>query len=84
MVNDIFLSDFVRLNRLENVYFKNEPKPASFCLCSVFSIKHYSFLQQIYVKKCPFSIWRWDTNWQPSDYESPPLTTRPGLPPQEI
>ena len=35
------------------------------------------FLQQIIAKKCPSSIWRWDSNSQPSDYESPPLTTRP-------
>ena len=39
------------------------------------------FLQQINVKKCPSSIRRWDSNSQPCDYESPPLTTRPGLPP---
>ena len=32
-------------------------------------------------KKCPSSIQRRDSNSQPSDYESPPLTTRPGLPP---
>ena len=31
------------------------------------------------VKKCPSSIRRWDSNSQPCDYESPPLTTRPGL-----
>ena len=32
-------------------------------------------------EKCPSSIWRRDSNSQPSDYESPPWTTRPGLPP---
>ena len=32
------------------------------------------------MKKCPSSIWRQDSNSHPSDYESPPLTTRPGLP----
>ena len=32
-------------------------------------------------EKCPSSIRRQDSNSQPSDYESPPLTTRPGLPP---
>ena len=37
------------------------------------------FLQQINVKKCPPR--RWDSNSQPSDYVSSPLTTRPGLPP---
>ena len=31
-------------------------------------------------EKCPSSIQRRDSNSQPSDYESPPLTTRPGLP----
>ena len=39
------------------------------------------FLQQINVKKCPSSIRHRDSNQQPPDYESPPLTTRPGLPP---
>ena len=31
-------------------------------------------------EKCPSTIQRWDSNSQPSDYEFPPLTTRPGLP----
>ena len=31
--------------------------------------------------KCPSGILHWDSNSQPSDYEPPPLTTRPGLPP---
>ena len=30
---------------------------------------------------CPSSIWRWDSNPQPWECESPPITTRPGLPP---
>ena len=41
-------------------------------------------LQQINVKKCPSSIRCRDSNSQPSDYESPPLTTKPGLPPQTV
>ena len=32
-------------------------------------------------KNCPSSIWCWDTNPQPSQYRSSPITTRPGLPP---
>ena len=32
-------------------------------------------LQQIYVKKCISRILCWDSNSQPSDYESLPLTT---------
>ena len=30
--------------------------------------------------KFPSSIWCWDSNSQPSERESPPITTRPGLP----
>ena len=40
-----------------------------------------TILQQINVKKCPSSIRRWDSNPWPSDHESPPINTRPGLPP---
>ena len=29
------------------------------------------------------SIRCWDLNPQPSEHESPPITTRPGLPPKE-
>ena len=34
-------------------------------------------------EKCPSSIRCRDSNSQPSDYKSSPLTTRPGLPPYE-
>ena len=33
-------------------------------------------------EKCPFSIRCWDSNPWPSVYDSPPITTRPGLPPE--
>ena len=39
------------------------------------------FLQQINVKKCRSSIQFLDSNLQPLEHESPPITTRPGLPP---
>ena len=32
------------------------------------------------MKKCPSSIWCWDSNPQPLEFESPPITTRPGIP----
>ena len=41
------------------------------------------FLQQINVKKCPSSIQFWDSNSRPWIHESPPITTRPGLPPRD-
>ena len=48
-----------------------------FCL-----FKHtLQFLQQINVKKCPSSMWWRDSNSRPLEHESPPITTRPGLPP---
>ena len=65
---------------------KNGPTPAPFMF--IFSLFKYTiqFLQQINVKnvkmsKCPSSIWSWDSNPQPFEYESSPITTRPGLPP---
>ena len=38
------------------------------------------FLQQINVKKCPSSIRCQDSNSRPLEHESPPITTRSGLP----
>ena len=35
----------------------------------------------MYVKKCPSSKRWWDSNPRPSGHESPPIITRPGLPP---
>ena len=57
-----------------------QPRPL-FCLFSSFQTNITNFTTNMNVKKCPSSIWRWDSNSQPSDYQSPPLTTRPGLPP---
>ena len=61
-------------------YFLNVPTPASFSF--IFSLFNQTtqFLPQINVK-CPSRIRHRDLNSQSSDYESPPLTTRPGLPP---
>ena len=56
------------------------PRPL-FHLFSVFSNKQYKFYYKLLWKICPSSIWHQDSNSQPSDCESPPLTTRPGLPP---
>ena len=41
-------------------------------------------LQQIYGIKCPSSIQCWDSYPWPLEYESPPMTTRPGPPPKKI
>ena len=50
-----------------------QPRPLFF--------KHrINFTTNTYVKKCPSSIQYPDSNPQPLEYESPPITTRPGLP----
>ena len=55
-------------------------QPGPLLLFLVFSNKHhYSFLQLIYVKKCPSSIWCRDLNPQPLEHESPTITSKPGL-----
>ena len=41
-------------------------------------------LQQNICEKCPSSIWCRDSNSQPLELESPPITTRPGLPPHKF
>ena len=71
------------LNRKQIIFKMGQPRPL-FGLFSVFSSKHYNFLQQIYVKKCPSSIRCRDSNPRPSECESLPITTRPGLPPNNI
>ena len=48
-----------------------------------FSNKHYNFYNNI-CEKCPSSIRYWDLNPRPLGLESPPITTRPGLPPSNI
>ena len=49
-----------------------------FCL---FHKQTITFLQPINLKKCPSSKRCWDSNPGPSEHESHPITTRPGLPP---
>ena len=50
-------------------------------LCSLFSTKHQTIFTTNICEKCPSSICCWNSNQQPSGHESPPITTRPGLPP---
>ena len=57
-------------------YFFKKGHPG---LSFVFFKQTIQFLQQINVKKCPSSIWCWDSTRWPSEHESPPITTRPGF-----
>ena len=57
---------------------KNGPCPASFSFIFVFSIKHYIFYNKE-MWKMSINICGWDLNPRPLEYETPPITTRPGL-----
>ena len=58
-----------------------QPRPL-FRLFSVFSNKQYNFFTNQWEKmSCPFSILCQDLNPRPLERESPPIATRPGLPP---
>ena len=61
--------------------FLNGPSQASFWFIFVFSNKHYNFYNK-YMLKNVHPVYRaLDLNPRPSEHESPPTTTRPGLPP---
>ena len=89
------LALIIEINEYENdvheprigsqVFFqKNGPSLASFSFIFGLFKQTIQILQQNNVKKCPSSIRCRDSNSQSSDYESPNLTTRPGLPPNPI
>ena len=69
---------------LWNLFFKNGPTPASFVYFRSFQTNIVTIFTTNKCEKCPSSIWCRDSNSQPSDYESPLLTTRPGLPPKML
>ena len=74
----VIVFSFKWVPRYVKFFLKNGPIPASFSFIFVFSNK-LQCLQQIYVKKCPSSIWCSDSNPRPSGNESPPIITWPGL-----
>ena len=59
----------------------NGPTRPLFHLFSSFQIHITNFTTIRYVKKCPSSIWCQDSNSWPLEYESPPMTARPVVPP---
>ena len=78
-----------RFKTSDSLFYKmlfkmSHPRP----LCHLFSVffnqTSIQFLQQINVKKCPSSKQCWDSDSQPSDHESPPITTKPGLTPNLV
>ena len=83
---------WVRFNLLQPMFrfgtrgpkiYKNVPSPASFSVFLSFQTNISIFTTNKY-EKCPSSIWCQDSNPRLSEHESPPITTRPGLPPDCI
>ena len=72
---------FFKKYQANYVFFENGPSPPSFLFIFVFSNKHYNFTTNK-CEKCSSSIRHWDSNPRPLEHESPPITIRPGLPPQ--
>ena len=68
--------------KLKTKLFLNGASPAAFSfIFNLFQTNINAILQQINVKKCPSSIRRRDSNPRPSEHESTPITSTPGLPP---
>ena len=65
------------------VFYKKWANPASFSFYfKLFKHTLQFFTTNKYVRKCSSSIWCQDSNSRPLKHESPPITTSPGLPPQ--
>ena len=63
----------------------NGPSPAYFSfIFGSFQANNNTIFTANSCEKYPSSIWRWDSNTQPSGHESPPLTTRQGLSPKAL
>ena len=70
------------LSNLKTFFYKNGPSPASFSF--IFGPPQTNIDIIFTTNQCeksPSNIWRRDSNPWPLERESPPITTRPGLPP---
>ena len=67
------------LCRVLQKFFMGTPQPLLSFIFGHFKQISSQFLQQI-CEKCPSSIWCRDSKPLPLEHESPPMTTRPGLP----
>ena len=64
-------------------FFKKWANPVLFLFIFSLFKQTIQYLQQINVKKCPSSMWCRDLNPQLLKHESSPITTRPGLLPND-
>ena len=66
------------------IFYNNGPCPTSFRLFSSFQTNIIAIFTTNKCEKFPSSKQCWDSNPQPLEHESPPITTRPGLPQTKI
>ena len=69
-----------RRHRRLVIFFKKMAIARLLSFILFFSNKYYNFYNPTNEKKWPSSIQCWGSNPQPLEHESPPITTRPGLP----
>ena len=70
----------IRFNLYHTFLNLGHPRPLFPFIFVFFNNKHFNFKTNK-CKKCPSSIWCWDSNPQRSEHQPLPITTRPGLPP---
>ena len=73
----------VKQGNINSAYFlkMGQPRPLLSFIFGIFKQTSLQNLQQINAKKCPSSIRCQDLNPWSLEHESPPISTRPGLPP---
>ena len=71
---------FATITRPTNPFFEMGHRRPLFRWFSSFQTNN-NFFTTNKCEKYPFSIWCWDSNPWPMEHKSPPITTRPGLPP---
>ena len=72
--------DMVTTMTFGNIFLKKWANPGLFFIY-FHSFTHITIFTSNKCEKCPFSIRCQDSNSQPLEHESPPITIRPGLPP---
>ena len=80
IVNTFSVKPYTYFKYIQRV-FLNGPTPVSFSFIFIFSNTNDNFWQQLNVKNVHPVKWCRDSNSQPWEHESPPITTRPWLPP---
>ena len=82
IVTRIFESDGTVFRWIDNerlTYVRTNSRPLFF-IFSVFLKTKITIFTTNQCEKCPYTLWCWDSNPRPSEHESPPITTRPGVP----